>query len=108
MAASCEDIQDIVSTGLVSKQNTISFVWQHFGFRPDDSGRPREEDRPICKICSKMVISKGGNSSNLLLHICIKHPEEYQRLKEEKVKEKKKETGQNMTIDEALGKSSLY
>ncbi|XP_019858606.1 PREDICTED: zinc finger BED domain-containing protein 1-like [Amphimedon queenslandica] len=119
MAASCEgeseerdgaeDIQDIASTGLVSKRNTTSFVWQYFGFRPDDSGRPREEDRPICKICSKIVISKGGNTSNLLSHIRIKHPEEYQRLKEEKkVKEKKKETGQNMTIVEALGKSSLY
>uniref|UniRef100_A0A1X7VJI2 BED-type domain-containing protein n=1 Tax=Amphimedon queenslandica TaxID=400682 RepID=A0A1X7VJI2_AMPQE len=48
------------------------------------TGRPREEDRPICKICSKIVISEGGNTSNLLSHIRIKHPEEYQRLKEEK------------------------
>uniref|UniRef100_A0A1X7UF28 BED-type domain-containing protein n=1 Tax=Amphimedon queenslandica TaxID=400682 RepID=A0A1X7UF28_AMPQE len=112
MVASCEgeskgrdgaeDIQDVASTGLVSKRNTTSFVWQYFGFRPRNSGRPREEDRPICKICSKIVISKGGNTSNLPSHIRIKHPEEYQRLKEKKVKEKKKERGQNMTNVEAL------
>ncbi len=94
--------------GLVSKRNTTSFVWQYFGFEPDSSGLPKDESKPSCKICSKIVVSKGGNTSNLLSHIRSKHPEEFQKLKEEnKIKEKKK-TDENVTIVEALNKSTLY
>ena len=25
-------------------------IWKHFGFEPDSSGKPKNEDKPICKL----------------------------------------------------------
>ena len=40
---------------LVSKRNTTSAVWQYFGFIPDEEGRPKDDDKPVCKLCRKTV-----------------------------------------------------
>ncbi len=60
---------------LVSKPfRTTSAVWHYFGFVPDGEGRPKDEDKPICKLCSKSVLSKGSNTSNLFAHLRVNHP----------------------------------
>jgi len=60
---------------LVEKPNKkTSRVWEHFGFEPDSSGKPKNEDRPICKLCWRTVATKGSNTSNLLAHLRTNHP----------------------------------
>ena len=67
---------------LVSKPGAKkSSVWEYFGFEADDEGKPVNEDRPICKKCSRTVATKSGNTSNLLSHLRNAHPEVYRRIK---------------------------
>ena len=47
------------SSDLVSKSNTKSAVWKHFGFKADEDGKPKDEDVAICRICHKTVVAKG-------------------------------------------------
>ena len=42
-------------------------VWEHFE-RPE-----RGKDNPVCRQCGKSVKNKGGNISNLMVHIKTKH-----------------------------------
>ena len=51
-------------TELVSKPGAKkSPLWEYFGFEADDKGKPVNEDRPICKKCSRTVATKSGNTS---------------------------------------------
>ena len=65
---------------LVGKNGTKSAVWNYFGFRPDENGRAKEEDRPICRVCRIPVRAKNGNTSNLFSHIKNKHCSIYKDL----------------------------
>ncbi|KAJ8290046.1 hypothetical protein GJAV_G00008120 [Gymnothorax javanicus] len=65
---------------LVSKKGANSPVWQCFGFLGDENGKPRNMDSPICKLCMKAVLAKGGNTSNLRTHLMKKHPVDAHKL----------------------------
>ena len=60
----------------IVKKNTKSPVWSYFGLKPNESGCIREEDvdRPMCCECSKIVLAKGGNTTNLYWHLKEHHP----------------------------------
>ena len=66
---------------LVEKQKAKSAVWSVFGYKPDATGRPSNENKPTCKLCYMEVAVKGGNTTNLFSHLKHKHPKEYSELK---------------------------
>ena len=61
------------SCTLIEKPNTKSQVWKHFGLVPDADGKPKEMDKPRCKLCFEEVIAKYGNTNNLFTHLRNKH-----------------------------------
>lgn len=66
------------STGLTRKKNAKSVVWDYFGIRVGEDGLPvpGEEQKPVCRSCGKVVLAKGGNTTNLLLtHLRDHHPQ---------------------------------
>ena len=68
-----------VSLNLVKKKNTKSVVWNYFGIKADENGVqiPGEDTRPICRTCHKAVLSKGGNTANLFVHLRDGNPALY-------------------------------
>ena len=60
----------------IIKKNIKSPVWAHFGLRADEANRVSEDDleRPVCRECQKVVLAKGGNTSNLFSHLRERHP----------------------------------
>lgn len=70
------------STELAQKKNANAPVWAHFGFRKDEKGEATKLDEPLCRICSKKVAAKDGNTSNLRSHLKNSHPLTFARLDE--------------------------
>ena len=52
---------------LVDKPNTKSQVWRHFGLVSDTDGKPKEMDKPKCKLCFKEVIARLAWSVRVLI-----------------------------------------
>ena len=65
------------SDELVSKPNTTTPVWKHFGFESDAAGKPVNVDRPLCRVYRQDVGAKEGNTSNLYSHLKNKHLQLY-------------------------------
>lgn len=63
-----------MATNLVSKPNTVSPIWAHFGFEGDDKGQPVNLDKAVCRICRTKVSVSRGNTTNLRSHLRINHP----------------------------------
>ena len=47
---------------------TKSLVWTYFGFVVRGKGKPPNEEKPVCRECSRTIATKGNNMLNLLLH----------------------------------------
>ena len=64
-----------VRLNLVKKKDTKSVVWNYFGIKADENGVqiPGEESR----TCHKTVLCKGGNTTNLFVHLRDGHPALY-------------------------------
>ena len=60
--------------------------------------------------CVERLLSRGGNTSNLLAHIRVNHPKQHLELRKTKETKGKKqqETGKTITIIESMNKSVLY
>ncbi|XP_076001615.1 uncharacterized protein LOC142994688 [Genypterus blacodes] len=58
---------------LVVKPRSKSSVWQYFGLKADERGRPVNTREVICRLCRKIVLSKGGNTTNLRRHLKRRH-----------------------------------
>ena len=56
-------------------------MWIYFGFEADEEGRPKVRDAVICWLCKKSVSAKGSNTSNLLSHLKVHHPQQYLEVK---------------------------
>ena len=65
------------SGSLSRKKNTKSVIWDYFGIRIGDGGIPvrGEEQKPVCRSCGKVVLAKGGNTTNLFTHLRDHHPQ---------------------------------
>ena len=65
------------SGSLGRKKNAKSVVWDYFGIRLEHGGLPirGEEQKLICRSCGKVVLAKGGNTTNLLTHLKDHHPQ---------------------------------
>ncbi|XP_067226603.1 E3 SUMO-protein ligase ZBED1-like [Chanodichthys erythropterus] len=92
---------------LVAKKGTTSPIWQFFGFRPDESGQPRDPTEVLCKICSCVVRAKDGQTTNLHDHLRVRHPAEYATLSTRAGPSKKASQGQQM-ITGAFAKGTKY
>ena len=55
--------------GLVEKKKTKSLVWCYFTFEADANGKPKDINKPKCKLCQEEVTARFGDTSNLYTHI---------------------------------------
>lgn len=62
-----------VNMDLVSKPRSKSTVWLYFGLKADEKGRPLNSEEAICRLCRKIVLAKGGNTTNLRSHLKRRH-----------------------------------
>ena len=72
---------------LVPKPNTTSPVWKYFALEIDEKGKVKNDEEVVCRLCSKEVIAKGSNTSNLISHLRVHHPSQYidyQKMQKEK------------------------
>lgn len=58
---------------LVSKPRAKSLVWMYFGLKADDKGQPLHNGQVVCRLCRKIVLAKGGNTTNLRSHLKRRH-----------------------------------
>lgn len=58
---------------LVCKPRSKSIVWLYFGLKADDKGQPLNSGEAICRLCRKIVLAKGGNTTNLRSHLQRRH-----------------------------------
>ena len=81
---------DKATVQLVPKPNTTSPVWKHFALEVDEKGKVKNDEEVVCQLCSKKVVAKGSNTSNLIAHLRVHHPLQYtdyqsiQRLQKER------------------------
>ena len=82
---SCYAHACLFSSSLASKQAG----WQEgslcasvtcFGFKPNEQGETINTDEPVCRICSKVVATKKGNTTNLHAHLKQNHPTQFSQL----------------------------
>ena len=70
-----------------SLPNTTSSVWKYFALEVDEKGKVKNDEEVVCRLCSKAVVAKGSNTSNLIAHLRVHHPlqyTDYQRLQKER------------------------
>lgn len=48
-------------------------MWLYFGLKADDKGQPLNSGEAICRLCRKIVLAKGGNTTNLRSHLKRRH-----------------------------------
>ncbi|CAJ1052952.1 uncharacterized protein LOC117815987 isoform X4 [Xyrichtys novacula] len=58
---------------LISKPRGKSIVWMYFGLKADEKGQPLNSREAVCRLCRKVVLSKGGNTTNLRSHLRRRH-----------------------------------
>ncbi|XP_029931992.1 uncharacterized protein LOC115376433 isoform X2 [Myripristis murdjan] len=58
---------------LISKPRSKSTVWMYFGLKADERGQPLNSGEAICRLCRKIVLAKGGNTTNLRSHLRRRH-----------------------------------
>ena len=64
-------------------------------------GRVKNNEEAVCRLCSKDVVTKGSNTSNLTSHLRVHHPLQYinfQKMQNEK-NEKVNKTGASKGSD---------
>uniref|UniRef100_A0A8D3AL83 BED-type domain-containing protein n=1 Tax=Scophthalmus maximus TaxID=52904 RepID=A0A8D3AL83_SCOMX len=58
---------------LISKPRSKSIVWLYFGLKADEKGQPLNSVEAVCRLCRKIVLAKGGNTTNLRSHLRRRH-----------------------------------
>ena len=99
---------------LVAKKNTISPVWTHFGLKagPDNKPLTGQENNPICKLCYKPVSCKGGNTTNMFVHLRDNHPTIHNQLVPKSAATKKRKlqdsAAANITLEAVIERSGYF
>ncbi|XP_023189481.1 uncharacterized protein LOC111608616 isoform X1 [Xiphophorus maculatus] len=65
---------------LISKPRSKSVVWTYFGLKADEKGQPLNTGEVICRLCRKIVLAKGGNTTNLRSHLSRRHRADFYEL----------------------------
>ena len=79
------DSNDVSSVQLISKQNATK-VWDYFGFVP---GNPTNFDTPTFKSCLNKITAKWADTSNLISHLRMHHPAQFNELQKAQAKQSK-------------------
>ncbi|KAL7404403.1 hypothetical protein ABVT39_014211 [Epinephelus coioides] len=58
---------------LITKPRSKSIVWMYFGLKADEKGQPLNSGEAVCRLCRKIVLAKGGNTTNLRSHLRRRH-----------------------------------
>ncbi|XP_019129415.2 uncharacterized protein LOC104922949 isoform X3 [Larimichthys crocea] len=58
---------------LICKPRSKSIVWLYFGLKADEKGQPLNSGEAVCRLCRKIVLAKGGNTTNLRSHLRRRH-----------------------------------
>lgn len=58
---------------LITKPRSKSIVWLYFGLKADEKGQPLNHGEAVCRLCRKIVLAKGGNTTNLRSHLRRRH-----------------------------------
>lgn len=77
MAASSRSLPFPKYDKIIKKPNTRSPIWDYFGLPATENGDIIDLNIIICKLCKNTVLSKGGNTSNMVHHLKIHHPLKY-------------------------------
>jgi len=77
MAESADSMQDIFHP----TNRTKSEVWAYFGFFKNAEGQLLGDNYPVCRTCKKKVAAEGSNTTNLLAHFRVHHPQLYSQCK---------------------------
>ena len=67
---------------LVSKSGTKSVDWDYFGLKLDAVRKPVDDGSAVFRSCQKRIITKHGNTSNLLAHFGRTTPRSIHKQKE--------------------------
>ena len=62
---------------MMPKPNTTSPVWKHFALEVNEKGKVKNDEEVVCWLCSKKVVAKESNRSNLIVHLRVHHPLQY-------------------------------
>ncbi|RVE76347.1 hypothetical protein OJAV_G00009360 [Oryzias javanicus] len=62
---------------LICKPKGKSAVWMYFGLKADEKGQPLKNSEAVCRLCRKIVPTKGGNTTNLRSHLTRRHRAEF-------------------------------
>ncbi len=65
---SLEEVIEFVEE-FVPKPGTKSELWTYFGMKKGSSGKAIDDGSVYCKLCRSRVHAKGGNTSNLRVHL---------------------------------------
>ena len=67
---------------LVKKSRVKRVIWNYFGEKGDESGKPVKEDidKPVCKLCKKPFLAKRSNTINLFHHLQEHHKDAYSEI----------------------------
>ena len=100
-----------------SAPTTSTSVTVLYGNIRDGNGRVKNDEEAVCCLCSKEVLAKGSNTSNLISHLHVHHPLQYidfqkmQKEKNEKVNKtgaSKGSDGKQATITSTIEKTKKY
>ena len=58
---------------LVPKPGTKSVVWDYFAVKRSPTGAIVDNGKATCRACRKQVMTRHGNTSNLLAHLRTHH-----------------------------------
>ncbi len=85
-----------------------SELWQHFGLKKGDNGKPIDDDSVYCRLCRRKVKAGSGNTSNLKAHLKKTHRYVYSTLLQPTIKPKPTIASAQPTITTAVAQSQLY
>uniref|UniRef100_A0A1X7UPQ4 BED-type domain-containing protein n=1 Tax=Amphimedon queenslandica TaxID=400682 RepID=A0A1X7UPQ4_AMPQE len=72
---------EVLSARLLPKPGTKSAIWQYFGVKANEDGEVLDDGKAFCRLCSRGVIARSGNTSNLMAHLCNNHKPRYSLLR---------------------------
>lgn len=58
---------------LFPKKNVTLSIWQYFRFKPDVKGEPISVTQVILKLCTRAVLVKKSQTTNLYRHLHVHH-----------------------------------
>uniref|UniRef100_A0A1X7UD13 BED-type domain-containing protein n=1 Tax=Amphimedon queenslandica TaxID=400682 RepID=A0A1X7UD13_AMPQE len=64
---------EVLSATLLPKPGTKSAIWQYFGLKANENGEVLEDSKAFCRLCSRAVMARSGNTSNLMAHVRNNH-----------------------------------